>query len=142
MKFKIGKYHTLIIGILAVSIILGVPLAIAAYQASIAGTITVVGVGLTFYSDSQGSNQLSVLAVGNINNGTSITKTVYMKNTGNIAKGYSMSSSGLPAGVTVSWNREGYSLTPNIVISADIIFTASATAPQSIANKTFNLLFA
>jgi hypothetical protein len=130
-----------LVGIVVVAISVVGYVAYAAYTATLPGDLTVTGEGLAFYNDAQGTVLVSTLHVGNVHNGTSVTKTIYLKNTGNIAKGDGLSSSGLPTGVSVSWNKEGVLLSPNFVTATDITFSASNGAPQSVANKTFGLVF-
>lgn len=77
---------------------------------SSSGTITAANVGV--FSDSQCTQPLSSISWGTIAPGSSVSSTIYIKNTGNIPLTLNMATSGWNptiAGnsITITWNREG-----------------------------------
>ncbi len=108
---------------------------------SSSGSITVTP-NLSIYSDSACTNSLSTLDWGTITPGTTVSKTVYVKNTGSgTSLTLSMSTSNwnptsANGPVTLSWDREGAQFSPGQSIKAVITLTASS----SIADITnFNV---
>jgi hypothetical protein len=140
MEFEIDSTATLALIIILALGFTGV-VAYAVYQATLPADLTITGEGLAFYSDAQGTQVVSTLHVGDVHNGTSVVKTLYLKNTGNIAKAYSLSSSDLPTGISMSWSRDGYLFSPNLVTAASITFMASNGAPLSASPRSFSLVF-
>jgi hypothetical protein len=77
------------------------------------GTVTAVNVGV--YSDSSCTQILTSIDWGTIAPGNSVTRTVYVKNTGNSQISLSMtktnwSPAGADGSITLNWNREGTTL--------------------------------
>lgn len=96
---------------------------------SSSGTVTAVNVGV--FSDSYCTQTLTSIDWGTISPGNSVTKTVYVKNTGNAQITLSMTkASWNPAGangpVTVTWNREGTVLNSEASIAAILTLSVSS----------------
>ena len=106
------------------------------------GTVTTVNVGV--FSDSSCTQPLTSLSWGSISSGASVSRTIYVKNTGNAPITISMSTnSWVPASVstylTVTWNKEGASLAVNQVTSADLTLTVSPSI-NGITGFTVNIV--
>jgi hypothetical protein len=83
---------------------------------SSSGTITAVNVGV--FSDSQCTQPLSSISWGTISPDSSVSSTIYLKNTGNVPLTLNMTTSSWNptiAGnsITITWNRE------NTLLGAD-----------------------
>lgn len=81
-----------------------------------------------------------------MSNGTAPTYTVWVKNTGNTAETLSMTAgSWSPANantyLTLSWNREGYSLAAGASVQAVITMTIAANT-GSLTSFSFNIVVA
>jgi hypothetical protein len=99
------------------------------------GSITSINVGV--YSDSTCSTPINTLTWGIVSPGASATKTVYIKNSGNVPLTLSMHTDSwspptAAQSITVSWNKESTQLNPGLSISADLTLTVS----QSISGIT------
>ncbi|MCW4044355.1 MAG: hypothetical protein NWE94_02410 [Candidatus Bathyarchaeota archaeon] len=93
------------------------------------GTVTAVNVGV--YSDSQCTQTLTNINWGTISPGNSVTYTIYVKNTGNTPITLSMTKTGWnPANadgpITVTWNKEGTSLSAGQSTAATLTLTVSS----------------
>ena len=92
-----------------------------------------VSANLGVYSDSTCTTTLSAIDWGTITPGSTVTKTVYVKNTGTrTSLALSMSTSNWsPASastyMTISWNKQGTTLAPGAVTAATITLTASSS---------------
>lgn len=93
------------------------------------GTVTAVNVGV--YEDSACTQTLTSIDWGTISPGNSVTRTVYVKNTGNTPITLSMTKTGWnPAGadgpITVTWNKEGTALSAGQSTAATLTLTVSS----------------
>jgi hypothetical protein len=93
------------------------------------GTINTVNVEA--YSDSACTQPLTGLNVGNVNPGSTITKTIYIKNTGSIPVTLTMAASGWnPVGastyLTLLWNRQNDVLDAGDSVSATFTLTVAS----------------
>ena len=93
------------------------------------GTVTAINLGV--FSDSGCTQTLTGIDWGNISPGDSVTKTVYVKNTGNAPITLSMGTTGwMPyiaiEYITVSWNRQGTSLNPEQSVSATVTLSVAS----------------
>ena len=93
------------------------------------GTVNTVNVEA--YSDSACTQPLTALNVGNVNPGSTVTKTVYIKNTGSIPVTLTMDTSGWsPTGantyLTLSWNRQNDVLDAGDSVSATFTLTVAS----------------
>ena len=96
------------------------------------GSIT-VSANLGVYSDSACTTSLSSFSWGSLTPGASKTQTVYIKNTGSgVSLTLNMttsnwSPSGANGPITVSWNKEGTTLSPGQSTQATITLTVSSS---------------
>jgi hypothetical protein len=96
---------------------------------SSSGTVTAVNVGV--YSDSACQTALTSINWGTIAPGSSVTSTVYVKNTGNTQITLSMTKTGWnPVGadgpITVTWNKESTTLTAGASTAATLTLSVSS----------------
>ena len=91
--------------------------------------VSTLNVGV--YADSACTQPLAAIDWGTISPGGSVVKTLYVKNTGNAQATLSMAkinwnpatANGL---ITVTWNREGAILAPNLAVIATLTLAASS----------------
>ncbi len=116
-----------------VFVMLMVVTALAINQASTTvshtGTIQTVNVGV--FQDSACTQPLSTLDWGPREPGTSASKTVYVKNTGNVALTLNMTvtswnPSAAASYITLTWNRQNYVLAAGTSVSALLTLSVSA----------------
>ena len=111
---------------------------------SSSGTVTAVNVGV--YSDSACTQSLTSINWGTISPGSSVTKIVYVKNTGNTQISLSMtktswSPSNANGPITITWDREGTSLSANQVITATLTLGVSSSI-SGITTFSVNIVIA
>jgi hypothetical protein len=97
---------------------------------SSSGTVTAVNVGV--YSDSGCTLNLTSIDWGTISPGHSVTKTIYVKNTGSAQITLSMTKAGwnppsADGPITLTWNRETAVLNAGQSISATFILSVSSS---------------
>jgi hypothetical protein len=121
-----------IIAIVMVGLILTVTTAgllSVSQSVSSSGTVTAVNVGV--YSDAACTQTLTSIDWGTISPGSSVTKTIYVKNTGNSQITLSMtktnwSPTGANGPITVTWNRESTTLGTGYYTSATLTLSVSS----------------
>jgi hypothetical protein len=122
-----------IIAIVMVGIVLTVTTAglISVSQSvSSSGSVTAINVGV--YSDSSCTQNLTTIDWGTVAPGNSVTKTVYVKNTGNSDITLSMTKNGwnptsANGPITVTWNKEGTTLSAGASAAAIITLSVSSS---------------
>ena len=92
------------------------------------GTVTSIGVGV--YSDYGCTNILTNINWGTITPGESVTRTIYVKNTGDATITLSMTKtnwnpSNAEGYMTLTWNREGRTLDPDQMTTATLTLSVS-----------------
>lgn len=107
-----------------------------------AGTVTAVNVGV--YTDAAGTQNCTSIDWGILPPGNSTSRTVYIKNYGNVPVTLSMTTANwVPSNatnyLTFSWNRAGYVLNANTTVSATLTLVASANA-GNITSFSFNII--
>jgi hypothetical protein len=97
---------------------------------SSSGSITTVNVGV--YSDSACTLPLTSIDWGTISPGTTVTRTIYVKNTGNTqitlgmtTSGWSPTSANGP--LTLTWNRQGVTLSAGASAAATLTLSVSSS---------------
>lgn len=90
-------------------------------------------VGLGVYSDQACTTPLSSINWGEVTPGQSYSRTIYLKNLGNIKVKLSMTTgnwtpSSAISYLTLTWNRENYVLNVSASIEATLILVVSSTA--------------
>jgi hypothetical protein len=94
------------------------------------GSVSTINVGV--YSDSSCTHNLTSIDWGTISPGNSVTRTMYVKNTGNSQIALSMIKTNWnPAGangpITLTWNRESTTLNAGQVTTATLTLSVSAS---------------
>src|SRR3990170_3259436 len=97
---------------------------------SSSGNVTTVNVGV--YSDSACTQTLTSVDWGTISPGTTVTRTIYVKNTGNTQITLSMttnswSPTSANGPLTLTWNREGTTLSAGISTAATLTLSISSS---------------
>lgn len=98
------------------------------YSISSAGLV--IGVNVGVFADSACTQNLTAISWGSVYPGESVSRTVYVKNTGNAPITLSMAAAGWnPAAangsISIGWDREGVSLISGQVVAAAITLSAS-----------------
>lgn len=96
---------------------------------SSSGTVTAVNVGV--YSDVGCTQTLTSIDWGSVSPGGSVTRIIYVKNTGNAQITLSMTKtnwnpSGANGPITVSWDRESTTLSPGQSTAATLTLSVSS----------------
>lgn len=97
---------------------------------SSSGTVTAVNVGV--YSDSACTTALTSIDWGTIPPGNSVTRTIYVKNTGNTAITLSMTKTGwnpttANGPITITWDKEAAALGVGASTAATITLSVSSS---------------
>ena len=106
------------------------------------GTITTLNVGL--FSDQQCTQNCDSMSWGGIYAGESASKNIYVKNTGDANITLSMSiTDWIPESadgpISMTWNREDYTLDPEETIHATLTLTISENT-DGISNFGYKML--
>jgi hypothetical protein len=127
------KYTTLtVIALALIGTVITVAVA-AALSASVSiplnGTISTVNVEA--YSDSACTVPVTSLSMGSISPGESVTRTIYIKNSGSIPVTLTMTTSGwnptsASSYLTLSWTRQNHVLIAGASVSAELTLTADS----------------
>jgi len=128
-KISIGA----ILAIVAVGLVLTVTTAglLSVTQlVSSSGSITTVNVGV--YSDSACTKNLTSIGWGTISPNTTVTQTIYVKNTGNVQITLSMTTNGWSptnanGPITLTWNQEGAKLSAGASVAATLTLSVSSS---------------
>jgi archaellum component FlaG (FlaF/FlaG flagellin family) len=93
------------------------------------GTVTAVNVGV--YSDVSCTQTLTSIDWGSVSPGGSVTRMIYVKNTGNAQISLSMTTtnwnpSGANGPITLTWNRESTTLNPGQSTAATLTLSVSS----------------
>jgi len=94
------------------------------------GSISITTVNVGVFSDSSCTHNLTSINWGIISPGDSVTRTIYVKNTGSTPITLSMNAinwnpSGADGPLTLTWNRESTPLTADQVTTARITLSVS-----------------
>jgi hypothetical protein len=111
---------------------------------SSSGTITAVNVGV--YSDSACTQNLTSINWGTVSPGGSVTRTIYVKNTGSVQITLSMTkTSWNPASangpITITWNKESTKLNANATTTATLTLSVSSSI-SGITTFSVNIVIA
>jgi hypothetical protein len=101
------------------------------------------GINVGVYSDAAATVNCTGLNWGTISAGNTVTRTVYVKNTGNTTETLSMIPSGwTPAAassaLTLGWNREGTQLSSGQTVAATFSLTV-AEETGNLSSFNFNI---
>ena len=138
-----------ILPLLLVSVVLALVGAVAVTgilttSRTIGSSGTVKAINVEVYWDIECTNVVSEIDWSTIEPNESVTKTVYIKNTGNSAMTLSMTYSGwvpTEAGnyMTLSWDKEGVTMDPDAVVAAVLTLSVSDSI-SGIENFSFNIV--
>jgi hypothetical protein len=97
---------------------------------SSSGNISTVNVGV--YSDSACTQTLTSIDWGTISPGTTVTRTIYVKNTGNTQITLSMTTNGWSptsanGPITLTWDRQGATLSTGASVAATLTLSVSSS---------------
>lgn len=103
-------------------------------------------VNITVYWDSRCTNATNTIAWGMIEPNSTLTKTIYLKNSGNSQGALNMTCNGWnPSGsgsyLNLTWNKEGVSLAPNAVVPAVLTLKVSKGV-SNFTNFSFDIVIA
>lgn len=134
-----------ILALVAVGLVLTVTTAgllTVTQSVSSSGTITAVNVGV--YSDSGCTQNLTSISWGTISPGSSVAKTIYVKNTGNAQITLSMttnswSPTSANGPITLTWNKEATTLSVGASTAATLTLTVSSSI-SGITSFSFNIV--
>ena len=135
--------------LLLVSIILALVSAVAVTgllttSRTIGSSGTVKAINVEVYWDSGCTQVVGQIDWGALEPGDSLSKTVYIKNTGNAPLTLSMSCSGwspVEAGdyITLSWDKEGGTVNPGEVVGAVLTLSVSDSI-SGVTDFSFNIV--
>jgi len=139
---KNPKIIVVVLTVVALSLGVSTMAAISVNQSvSSSGTIT-TSPNIGVYSDSGCTTNITSINWGSVAAGGSVTRTVYVKNTGTGSMTLSLStSSWSPSGagsyITVSWNQAGTTLTAGESVAATLTLSVSSsiTGISSFSNS-------
>lgn len=106
------------------------------------GNISAVNVGI--YTNSACTNNCTNINAGTISPGMTYTNAIYVKNTGNSPVKLSMTTSNwnptaAEGPITLTWNRDNYSLDPGDSVSATLTLSVSSSISSSISSFSFKI---
>ena len=132
------------LALIAVSLAGGIVLGQLTSSATVSNTGTVKSVGVGIYSDIDCLNSVNSIDWGVIEPGEQIVKSIYIRNDGNAdVQLYLTVENWVPATaanyVTLTWDCEGQTLTPNQVKHANLTLSISSSA-ESITGFAFDMV--
>ncbi len=143
-KINLRITGVIILMILAISLTLTTYAALATSQTVLSAGGVKVTANLGVYSDSTLQTNLTTINWGSPTPGTNVTKTIYIKNTGEgVSLALSMATSGwVPTNangpITLTWNQEGTRLFPGQSTAAVLTLVVSPTVVD-ITNFTVSI---
>lgn len=117
--------------------------AVIQYEQSISTTGTIHTVGVNIYSDIALANELTTIDWGLQEPGNTVTKTMYVQNTGSTPVTlYFYTSNWMPSTaqdyMTLDWNYDGSTIAPNSVKQISLTLAVSSTI-SGITNFSFDI---
>jgi hypothetical protein len=111
---------------------------------SSSGTILTPDVSIGVYSDSQCTRSLTSISWGSISPGTNVSRTFYVKNTGNVPLTLTMNSSDWSPAVasesmSLEWNRQNYVLNAGQSVSAELRLVVNSNT-TGVTTFTVNIV--
>ncbi len=102
-------------------------------------------VSITVYADSACTQTATSIDWGNLGAGATVSRTLYIKNTGNAPVMLSLSTNGwtpirTQQYLTLSWNLDGRTLAINEQVQANLQVAASESVDTGITNFGFNVV--
>jgi hypothetical protein len=101
-------------------------------------------INLDIYTDAAATTKLSSLQWGTLNPGGTVTKTIYIKNSGNTSERLNMTATewapvAASQVLTLTWNKEGSTLAAGAVVSATLTLRVAAD-PGDVSNFSMNIV--
>ena len=116
--------------------LIGYAVALAVYRSTLDHSGEIISVETRIYSDKAYTNQITTLSWGQINNGSTYNKVVYVKNVGNKAVTLSLAIVNLPTFLTLIWNYTGAQIQPATAAPVQFTLTALPNATGTFAFQT------
>ena len=125
-----GKLSALGISILITSVLISTSFAVLSTEKTVHGSGSIKGVGLGIYADQQCQIEAAAIPFGVLEPGSNKDFTLYLRNEGNTDLTlYMTTQNWIPIEatehMTVTWNREGYQISQDQVISFVITLNVS-----------------
>lgn len=130
---------------LAVAILLSLTtLGLLTMSQTITSSGTITSINVAVFSDSACTTPVNTVSWGLISPGTSVSRTVYVKNTGNNPLTLNMHSeswgpSGANNSISLTWNKENAQLNADQSTAADLTLTVSPSI-SGILNFSVNII--
>jgi hypothetical protein len=129
-----GLSTPVIIAILSVIILVSISTGLLNVSRTIpsSGTVVVSNPNLAVFSDSQCTQALTSLDWGSVSSGSSVTKTIYIKNTGDVALTLSMTTSSWSPvaasdSMSILWDKQSSILAANQTTAAILRLSVSTS---------------
>ncbi len=111
------------------------------------GTVSQIqaSINIGVYADSGCTQTASYVDWGTLQPGDTVTKTLWIKNTGNTDATLSLtantwSPTNAATWITVSWDKQNANLTPNQPVQATLTLHVATNIDSGITNFSFNML--
>jgi hypothetical protein len=130
---------------LAVAILLSLTtLGLLTMSQTISSSGTITSINVAVFSDSACTTPVNTVSWGLVSPGTSVSRTVYVKNTGNSPltlnmRAESWGPSGANNSISLTWNRENAQLNADQSTAADLTLTVSPSI-SGILNFSVNII--
>jgi hypothetical protein len=113
-------------------------------QGHLGGSITTNTANIGAYNDLQATTLCTNIDWGTLNSGSIATKTIYIKNTGNITETLSMTSTDwnpqtAASSILLTWNRESSTLQAGAITPATLTLNIAADTGD-ISDFDFNIV--
>jgi hypothetical protein len=141
MNKKTANIATILAVLLATGLTLTTAAVLSGSQnVDLDGTITAVNVQI--YSDAACTQPISTIHVGALNPGSTFTKSIYVKNNGNIPVTLTMTTNNwnptsASSYLTLSWNRQNYVLNQGLSREAILTLTVASDTGE-LENFSFS----
>jgi hypothetical protein len=104
----------------------------------------VTSINVDVYTDAAATTPLASLSWGTLNPGSTVTRTIYIKNSGNTAETLNMTTTqwnptAASSVLTLTWNREGSTLDAGAVVPATLTLQVAAD-PDSVTSFSMNIV--
>jgi hypothetical protein len=146
VKAKHAAFFVVLACLIGMAIGSAVTSAFLSSQKSIPSTGMVLAVNVGAFSDAACSQNLTSIDWGNVYVGSSVSRIIYVKNTGTTPITLSMTTSAWnPSNangqLTLNWDKEGISLIPGESAAATLTLSVSPTV-HDVASFTVNVVVA
>lgn len=113
-------------------------LAVITSTRTIPSTGTIRGINLSLYWDTEFTNETTSVNWGTLDNGTSVNRTIYVRNTGTVDMTLNMtagnwSPSGANSYLTLVWDQEGKTVTASSYVTAELMLSVASSFTNGTA---------